>query len=193
MAGLADDSGFSSALDRGADAAIRVRFHIKPKHDPEASKLAGRPIYRDVEYAHFMVPDDPYSQPDKEVTDLIRERFRLQYEHWKSTANVEKQSGTPLAEWPGATRGQVEELRYYKCATVEQLAEKTDIQLRDIPELLALRQKARDYLAKAQDAAPLEQMRAALQEKDTELTVLRRQLKERDDALTKDKKARAVQ
>lgn len=157
---------------------VVVRFEMRPIRDmSEAALKEGRPIFKDVEYVEIITPGDKHNIVHRAVHDGDRARFAPKYLQWKA-GQGNAVSGLPLSEWPAITRGQVEELAFFKVTTVEQLAEVSDGNLRSIGPLMALKQKARDYLKAAKADAPLASLRDALTEKDTEVQALRNQLAE---------------
>ena len=87
-------------------------------------------------------------------------------------------TGTPLAEWPLISRAEVEELAYFKVRSVEQLAEISDGNARNIGPILALRQKARDWLEKASGGALESKLRSLVDQKDSQIEALRNQMAE---------------
>lgn len=160
---------------------LRVEFSLVPKKNEDKSKEAGRPIFEDVEYVRIPVPGDKYNTPHKPVGEKERERFRAQYEAWK-TNPAEKMQGMPLSEWAGITRSEVEELAYFHVRTVEQLAGLSDGNAKNVGPILALRQRAKDFIEKAKEDAPILAMRALLEEEKAQRLALERQLKELVDA-----------
>lgn len=145
---------------------------------------AGRPIFDDVEYVEIRIPDkiDKYNQQDRPAKKRDRIRFRRQYEAFKA-ANAEASSGTPLSRWPLITATQVEEFRYLKIdgephpvRTVEELADFPDEFLPYLGSLSSLKKKAADYISHAKGQAPMLQMRAELDRRDSEMAELRRML-----------------
>ncbi len=166
---------------------LRVEFSLVPKKNDEKSLAAGRPIFDDVEYVRIPVPGDKHNTPHKPVGEKERERFRRQYDAWKTNPG-EKLEGTPLAEWAGVTRSEVEELAYFHVRTVEQLAGLSDGNAKNVGTVLALRQKAQDFIAKAKEDAPLAQMRALLDEEKAQRLNIERQLKELLEAETRKNK-----
>jgi hypothetical protein len=163
--------------NQGHEARIFLCFEMHPKKDEEKSTAEGRPVYTDMEYIKIRAPGErdvvhrPVSQSDKQ-------RFAQAYRAWKDGTSDASVTGTPLSEWPGCTRSQVEEMAYFGIRTVEALASVTDGNVKNVGPILALRQKAKDYLEAARANAPAEQMRAELAKRDNDIDVLRRQVEE---------------
>lgn len=143
----------------------------------EVVEGAGRPIFDDVEYIEIVIPGDRNNIINRAVTQQDKRQWAQQYQAWKA-GDQEQLSGTPLDKWPGIHRAQVEELKYFRVRTVEQLAEMGDGVIGNIGPILGLRQRARDFLAAAKGAAPLESLRAQMVARENENEVLRRQAAE---------------
>lgn len=156
-------------------AGLFVRFSKVPKEDKEESAQAGRPIFKEVDYITIMVPGDKTSEVVRPVRPTDKERFRGAWERYNA-GHAQVVDGTPLKDWPGVTRDKVEELAYFRVYTVEQLADVSDTNLRNMGPFLALRQRARDFLERAKGAAPLEKMRQELEARDEQLARLQEQV-----------------
>jgi hypothetical protein len=166
-----------------------ARFYMRPIQNREKSAEAGRPVFEDVEYVEIFTPGDKLNIIDRPVRDADRQNFGNIYSAFKTGAEA-KLEGTPLTEWPGITRAQAEELAFFKVRTVEQLASISDTNASSMGPILAIRQKARDYLERAAGSAPMDKVRAELAARDNELEVLRRQLKEQADAIAELRKGK---
>lgn len=156
-------------------AGLFVRFSKVPKEDAEASAQEGRPIFKEVDYITIAVPGDKTSEVVRPVRPTDKERFRAAWERYNA-GHAQVADGTPLKEWPGVSRAQVEELAYFRIYTVEQLADVSDANLRNMGPFLALRQRARDFLERAKGAAPVEKMRQELEARDEQLARLQAQV-----------------
>ena len=155
------------------DETLYVRFFYHPHHDPEASIEQGRPIYRDREYVEIIVPGDKTTSVFRPVRDLDKGRFARQYQAFKSN-EVQTNFGTPLEAWPGITRAQCEELKFFKIYTVEQLSGMPDSIASRFMGMNQLRTRAKDFLEASKGTVQLEQFRKAIEDRDSELEVLRR-------------------
>lgn len=185
------DGSYDDLVDpSAASERVFVSFGLHPRQNEQASLEAGRPIYDDVEYVQIIVPGDKNNVVHRPVQEADKRRFAAQYRAWRSGQHEAQSSGTPLSAWPGVTRAQVEELAYFHVRTVEQLAELSDGNAQNIGPVLQLRQRARDFIAAARGAAPLEQLRAQNGELRTEVESLKRQLKEQAEALERLQKAK---
>ena len=162
---------------RGDTEGLVVRFEMYPLQSPEKSKAEGRPVFDEVEFIEIRVPGDKTMTVHRPVREADKQRFGAAYRNWKATGVSDGAfSGTPLKEWPQVSRSQCEELSFFGVKTVEQLANVTDGNLRNIGPLLALREKARDFIAAAKKGAPVAQMRDELAARDSEIALLKQQM-----------------
>lgn len=188
MAQMADESYLRMVEQQAsqgqdpADARLWVRFHLHPVQDQTASAAEGRPIFKELEYITIMVPGDKDNIVEREVWEQDRARFAKQYQHWKSTGQ-EAISGTPLEAYPGVTRAQVEELKFFGVRTVEDLAGIADAHAAKFMGIQALKQKAKTFLAAAAGSVPAHKVQADMEQKDMEIAALQRTLKEMGDKL----------
>lgn len=179
MRGYADESVLSLVEnpDVMARGRLQVQFHLFPIKDAKRSAEEGRPIYEQREFVKIFVPGDKDNVVDREVEDADRRRFAREYDAWKRGLEAPT-VGTPLSQWPAVDRAQVAELEFFHVRTVEELAGLADSHASKFRGINDLRQKARDYLAAAQGAAPLERLRYEVAAKENEADGLRTQLEE---------------
>ncbi|RKH08999.1 hypothetical protein D7X74_30415 [Corallococcus sp. CA047B] len=175
---------------RGAQGAEKlfVTFNMEAELDEDESREKGRPIHRDVEYVRIIVPGDNKNVVHRKANPQDRQRFAAQYAAFKA-GESEALVGTRLRDWPVITRAQVENLAHFKVYTVEHLAELTDESIQRIGPVRILVEKAQAYVALAAGNAPLEKLREDLKAKDNEMDVLKRQLAEAREAITRLEKA----
>jgi hypothetical protein len=151
----ADFGSTQMAMGSGAregDEGLAVKFMYLPYHNEQKSKEEGRPIFEDREYVEIRVPGKRDFQT-KLASDMLKQRFPVHYERFKARESQQVEEGTPLSEWPGVTRGQVEELRFFQILTVENLANVADSSLKAMHGGLRLKQKAAQYLDASKDNA----------------------------------------
>jgi hypothetical protein len=185
-----DYADFRALAEMSPDAGhLLVHFTMEAVKNPLRSKEAGRPIYENVEFIRIFTPKDKDTVIHRQATEEDRQRFAAEYNRWLQKREA-PETGIPLSSWAAVDRAQVQELGELKppVRTVEGLAKLSDALAAKFPELEALRQRARDYLEQAEGAAPVEKLRAELQERDAELQQLRRMLKEQSEALAEMKK-----
>lgn len=168
------------------NSGLVVQFHwgvIEDTSDDTKQKKLGYRVYRDVPWCRIMIPAerDVYDQPvihEDDHPNSPKNRFPLQWARFQAGQSQED-IGMPLAEWPQILRSQAETLAGMKIKTLEALASVSDAGLINLgPGYMALRQKARDYIKKAKEDAPFEQIREEMAAKDNELAILKAQMAE---------------
>jgi len=173
----------SQALDKmngvrtNPDDRLRIQFMMFPEIDKAATDREGRPIYADKEYITIMVPGDR-DVVHRAVWERDKERFPQQYAAFKNKQNQDAVSGTPLKMVPWLSLGQVKELEYFNCYTLEQLAAMPDSTSQKFMQINKLKQMAKDHVQAAKEAAPLTAMRAEMDEKDNRIATLEKQMAE---------------
>jgi len=171
--GLTDSAFQMNDNNRYAgDHMLLVKFFVHPKLDSTRSAEEGRPIYIDREYVQIMQPGNKDSIIMRPATDMDKQRFAEHYRKFKAREDQERVEGTLLEEWPGVSRSQVLELKFFNIRTVEQLANLSDNQARNIMGINLMKQRAEQWLAKAKD----ENTQKALDETKAELAALKEQL-----------------
>jgi len=171
-------------FDNSEDKALGVQFMTDWKENHALTKEKGRPMFDPVEICEITIPGST-DKIRNIVTDKERYRFPRQYEAYKKNTDQDIASGTPLAQWPLVTVGQVKELQYFGIRTVENLAGVADSALQRLgPGWLQLRQKAKDWLVGAKDGALLAKLRSENDEMRTRMDAMEKMLKQRDDALS---------
>lgn len=161
-----------------ADKTLYVQFNFEPHLNQAKTALEGRPIYEEREYIMIMVPGDKDSIVHRPLDDMTRNRFSERYLKWKNKVGSETSEGTPLKMVAWLNSAQVRELEYFNCYTLEQLASMSDTNAQKFMGMLALRQRARDFVAAAKEAAPLAAMRAEVEAKDAQLAAALQAIKE---------------
>ena len=148
--GSIDTRDFERSNQREMDRSLAVRFEYRPRPDKVATLAEGRPVYKDVLYIDIRSPGDrdPVVRP---ASPRDIDRFRDHYNAFMNRTKGPSDEGTPLAEWPLATRSMVEELAYFNVKTVEQLRDMSDANAQQFQGMHALRAKARAWLERAKD------------------------------------------
>ncbi len=171
------------------DARLYVEFHLHPVENEDETAKQGRPIFEDREYIRVQAPGDRLLVSDKALTPALKAMYAQQYQAWKSGEDADAAAGTPLSMWPGVTRAQVEELKFVRARTVEQLAGMTDGALATMgPGYMKVRQAARDFVEQSAGRAPLTALRAENDDLKARLAALEEQM----GAVLKAKEAVAV-
>lgn len=168
---------FDPRNPRAGDDVLPVVFFMGSMRQDALSEAEGRPIYRDEECIRiYKNKDEILEYP---VTDNERQRWPRQYAAWKNTGHNEPgMMGTPLEKFPLVSRAQVEELKYFKVYTVEQLAELPDTTAQQIPGVTKLKQQAQAHVLIAREQAPLQKMNEELQARDAKIATLEAQMAE---------------
>ena len=181
MALQADNEGFSDIAFQGQEAPgderLLVKFYFKPRQNPGKSKEAGRPIFEEREYISIMVPGNKDSIIERPVSDIERKRFPRHYHAFQQNKE-QAPDGTPLSDWPGITRSQVEELKFAHVHTVEQLAEVSDVNAQSFMGIQKLKARAKLFIEAAEDNAITERLASELEERDATIAALQSQMGE---------------
>lgn len=154
------------------DNRLYIEFSRKPRLHPAKSRDAGRAIYEEMDYISIHVPGDKSSVIERPVTEQDIQRFGDRYRKWKD-GQSEAVVGTPLTALPGMTPSKVEEYRYFKILTVEQLAEANDNLGQKFMSFQQDKQRAKAFLQVAANNAPIEAMNVELQKRDAEIENLK--------------------
>lgn len=168
------DAGFDVTPPK-PNAGIHVQFYLHTDRDEKRSREEGRPCFKDYEYLRCIIAGDRGTIMERPVTAQDKWRYAEQYARF-SARQEQIEPGYPLKEWTEISRAEAEELRYFKIHTVEQLAALTDGNAQNMRGMLALREKAKAFLARLEAAAPQEKLQAELAERDSKIAVLEQNL-----------------
>jgi hypothetical protein len=138
-----------------------IQFYMGTMKDDAKTEEMGRPIFKDMEFIRiFNSKDNIIERP---IRDTDMQRWPRQYAAWKNSGeSVPGAAGTRLEHWPQMTRAQVEEFKYFKIFTVEQLAELPDSISGQIPGVVKLKQLAKAHVETAKGELPLLKMQSQL-------------------------------
>lgn len=169
-----DLSNFSTpdANRYAADNKLFVEFYRKPVLQPGKSREAGRAVFEETDYIRIYVPGDKSSVIERPINNLDADRFADRYRKWQA-GQEEAVTGTPLSALPGMTPSKVEEYRFFKIVTVEQLADANDNLGQKFMSFHADKNRAKNFIEVAKNNAPVEQMRSELEKRDAEIENLR--------------------
>jgi hypothetical protein len=158
-------------------AKVATRFFFKPRLDKAASEQAGEPRFKDVEYVEMHIPGDKNNIVVKPVNRRIKQLYKERYEAWRA-GNQDVLNGTPIEHLPGILPSQVEEAKYHRIRTVEQMSDVPDEVLQRLgPGWRSVRERASKYLDKAKSTEVIEEkFKAKLQEKDEQLAAVLKRL-----------------
>lgn len=146
----------------------RVEFYLRPKADPVATVKEGRPMVKMVEYIRIS-GGDLRNLPDKPAHDGHRQKYPREYAAFLANKNQDQAAGTLLSASGVVSPERVEELKYFKIYTVEQLADVPDGAMSQMGlHTRKERERAKDYMKTAQGYAPVSQLRAELEQREKE-------------------------
>lgn len=171
------DAMFNNPFNPEDDKRLFVVFYMHPHPDPVRTKEEGRPIFREQEYVRIIVPGDKESVVERPVYESDKMRFERQYLRFQKGLQ-EPLVGMPISQVAWISRAQCKELEYFGVMTLEQLADISDANAQKFMGINLLRTKARKYLERAKEDAPLQKMEAILAEKDAEIESLRQSVKD---------------
>jgi len=153
------------------DERTPVTFYMGAVENQPRSLDAGRPIFDDVECIRIYTSKDAIV--DRPVRENDKQRWPQSYAAWKNTGeSVPGIGGTRLEHWPVLSRSQVEELKYFKIFTVEQLSGIPDSAGSPMMGFSKLKLLALAHVELAKGEAPLLKMQAELEERDNKIAAL---------------------
>ncbi len=166
------------------DEKLFVKFYTHPQMNQKKSTSAGRPIYEDTAYVTIMVPGDKTSIVTRPARQQDKDRFAKQFSAFTNNEG-EHVEGTPLEAWPGITRSQVEEMRFFNIRTVEQLATLSDAHTGKFMGMNTMKTRAQAFLDAAKGNAANEKMVAELESRDNEILSLKQGMAELSKTVAK--------
>jgi hypothetical protein len=157
------------------DDKLYVEFFREPVMHQGKSREAGRAVYEERDFVRIHVPGDKTTVCVEPMHEINLFRFRARYEKWKA-GQSEAVTGTPLSAMPGMTPSKVEEYKFFKIVTVEQLAEANDQLGQKFMSFNGDKARAKAFIEVAKGNAPIEQMNAELAKRDEEIETLKAQM-----------------
>lgn len=170
-----DEASATGAQRFRHDDRLYATFSSKAVFDQHSSNEAQRPIYLDRDFVTIIVPGDKHSVVMRQAREADIRRFPRQYEAYKA-GKEEQQQGTPLSLMPWMTPGRVEEYKFFKIVTVEQLANASDEGGKNFMGFQADKQKAKEYIDASQRGVGAQEMEDQLSERDKEIAELKEQM-----------------
>lgn len=158
-----------------ADDRLYVEFFREPVMLPAKSREEGRAVYEERDFVRIHVPGDKTTVCVEPMHEINLARFRVRYEKWKA-GQGEAVTGTPLTALPGMTPAKIEEYKYFKITTIEQMAEANDGLGQKFMSFQSDKQRAKAFLEVAKGNAPLERMNEELAKRDEEIDTLKAQV-----------------
>jgi hypothetical protein len=138
--------------DMGADSRLAVTFYKRSMKQEDESMAAGRPIFREFDFVRICIPGDSLTEIDTYADNGHKARFPRQWAHYQNqVGDHEAVIGTPIEEWTIISRSQADELKGIKFATVESVANASDLQIQRIGMIAGMnpysfRDKAKAFL-----------------------------------------------
>lgn len=172
------------------DKKLHVRFFMQPVEQTADSIKAGRRVFADTEYIEIMIPGDKQTVIQRQVFDMDRRRFPQQYARFKQGL-TDQTVGTPLSELSFLSAAKVKEYEFFNIRTVEQLVATADGSKagQSMMGFHQDKQRAEAFMAAARGAAPVNELRAKLDERDAVIETMQRQLAEMNAKLERSAKA----
>ena len=154
------------------DDKLYVEFSREPVLHPAKSRDAGRAVYEERDFVKIHVPGDKTTVCVEPMHEINVQRFRARYEKWKA-GQAEAVVGTPLSALPQMTPAKVEEYKFFKIVTVEQLADANDQLGQKFMSFHSDKQAAKRFIDATKGNAPVEAMNVELQKRDAEIENLK--------------------
>lgn len=170
LASDANNPQFVGAHD--PDMVHSVTFYKRAVEQPFESSEKGRPIFREELYTQIFTPGNQFNIVDRPTREDDKQRFPRQWAAYQNAhSGDQREIGTPLSAWAFLNSAQVEELKYFKFFTVENIANASDSQIASMGMSggiapTSLRERAKAFLGAAAGTASVEHAaseKAALQ------------------------------
>lgn len=146
-----DFSAFEAAALR-PKSSLNIRFEKTLKINPVKTAEAGHPVHDEVHVAFLNVPGSRDETPAK-VDEKFLSQHGAAYNRWLETQE-QPLDGLALEMWPPIPKSLVEDWKYFKVRTVQQLANLGDTQIQAMG--IGVREwskKAKAWLDQAADHA----------------------------------------
>ena len=174
------------------DSRLNVKFYQKAIQNNFKTALEGRPIMEMADFILIEIPGNSNLTIDTFVAETDKQRFPVQwarYQNEKTDGDIE---GTLLHDWPVLNSAVAAELKHFKFYTVEQVASASDAQLNTLGMAagmspLALRDKAKAFLASAKDTAYSQQQAEKLAQQNDIIARMEAQIAELANQVNKPK------
>jgi hypothetical protein len=174
-----------------ADARLRVVFGPFAHPNADKSVLEGRPIFDEITYITIYVPGER-DIVHRKAYQRDFDRFPFQYQAFLNKKSQDHAGGTPLKVLTWMSIGQVKELEFFNCYTVEQLANMPDSAAKNFLAIQGLKTRAKDFLQASKEAAPLLALRTELDQRDSQISALQAQINDLVKKLDKKADAKAA-
>jgi hypothetical protein len=168
------------------DDKLHVKFDRRPRLQAAESSIAGRAIYKEIDFITIIVPGDKASIVERPVQSYDATRFAAKYANWKANAG-EVQEGTPISSLPRMTPSKIEEYKFFSIHTVEQLAAASDSVGQKFFGFQDDKRSANAFLEIAKGNAPFARMNDELKERDAKIEEMQSQIEALNKMMTKAK------
>lgn len=176
VAGWTDESFMES--NRGEMA---VFFHAVQVQNNFKTALEKRPIFQEKIFLKKLVPGDNTLTIDRPMRDQDIEDFPVEWARYEQKKEAAV-PGTPIEVWNVISETQKAEFKALNIFTIDQFAQLSDIAGNKIMGFNDLRDKARAFIAAAEDSQMFDKIRAETDEKlkaqDVEMAELRAMIAE---------------
>lgn len=167
----------------GDDKGLLVEFKDDAVYQQAQSDREGRAIYKEVTFIDITIPGDKTKHPYRPATDADKRRFPQQWAAYEAGAKAVA-VGTPILEWTYLSKSQALELKHLGFATVDLLADASDMQLSNLASGNLLRKQAQEFLKSAKDTSAQTKLVAENEQLKNLLEALKTQNQALNDRLT---------
>jgi hypothetical protein len=173
-----------------------VEFELRPEEDREETISQGMPVFKDVEFAMITMPGGGLVV-DKPINEALLHEWKngdnrrkppspfayRAYEAWKEGREAPV-NGTDLKNWPGVTPAQLKTCQNATVRTIEDLAEANADTIRKLGMGgVAMMEKAKAYLASANQNKTSEEVSALMVKLDALSDTVKRKDEQISDLL----------
>ena len=177
MSQVAAGAEWTGPNQEPGNSRLIVEFFYEACQNQAKSDEAGRPIFEDQEFIRIMIPGDKDNIIVRPIRAKDKQEFSQQYAAFKNSQE-QKIEGTPLDKLPFMTKAQVLEFKTMNIHTAEQVRDMADVNAQKFMGINALKKKITDFLDAAAGNAVSSKLRAELEKRDTDITVLKQLLDE---------------
>ena len=165
------------------DSRLNVKFYQRAVQNDFKTANEGRPIMEMRDFILIEIPGDQTLTIDTFAAEEDKKRFPVEYARFQNEKTDGDIEGTLLSDWPILSAATAAELKHFKFYTVEQIANAGDAQLLNLGMAagmapLALRDKAKAFLASAKDTALVQQQADELSKRDEVIARMEAQIAE---------------
>lgn len=170
-------------IENPKNTSVPIEFVEYSMQNAAATLEKGRPVFESKVFIKKYVSKLTIQERPANEADFME--YPRHYEAFKNK-QIQKEDGIPVGLLPGITKVEVDNLEAKRIYTIERLAVIPQIVLQDIgPNTQKLQTRAQQYLQQSSGAAlELKAKDKALEEKDSIIEALKKQLQEKDNEPT---------